>query len=208
MKIVKPSFEILNNPSGYHILRLIEMSGRVCYKSESKITTKSAAPFVKGLIDRGHEAMLEHQSVSVLIVCDRGISHELVRHRLASYAMESQRYVNYGKGAGVTFIEPCYWEKRSIEYTAWARLCTLAEAAYNDLLTFGATPQQARAVLPNSTKTEIVMTANLREWRHFFKLRALGITGKPHPQMLEITGPMLEEFKRLIPVIFDDLEVK
>ncbi len=157
---------------------------------------------------------LIHRDLTVKFIVDRGVSHEIVRHRVASFAQESTRYCNYGtKGGEITVIEPCYlmggaeavdnWAKK---YGAWASACIEAETCYLSMLEAGATPQEARAVLPTSLKTEIVMTANLREWRHFFELRACGSTGKPHPQMLEVAVPLLKELKELIPVVFEDLE--
>lgn len=208
MKIIKASFKILNEINGIEILKSIERAGRTCYKSEENITDDSAIKFVTGLIKRGHEAMLEHQSISVKIVCDRGVSHEIVRHRIASYAQESTRYCNYSKDKfdnEITFISPCFWSEDSVAFNGWKNLCKEAENTYLTLIQLGATPQEARAVLPNSLKTEIVCTFNLREWRHFFQLRALGKTGAPHPQMLEITIPMLEEFRKQIPIVFDIL---
>ena len=151
-----------------------------------------------------------YASVTVKFVVDRGISHELVRHRLASFAQKSTRYCNYSKddfGSEITFIIPEYLEYKSEGWNIWKESMKQAEDAYFKMLDFGLSPQQARAVLPNSLKTEVVMTANLREWRHFFKLRALGTTGKPHPQMLEVAVPLLEDMKNLIPVVFDDLVV-
>lgn len=216
MQIIKAGYEILDELNGSEILKKIERVARVCYKSEDKITEGSAEKMVKALVKSGHEAMLEHYSFSVKFICDRGVSHELVRHRIASFAQESTRYCNYGsKGGEITVIEPCYllvdgvsvsvdnWSER---YGVWVHSCEEAEKSYLRMLADGATPQEARAVLPNSLKTEIVVTANLREWRHFFKLRACGTTGKPHPQMLEVAVPLLKEIKSLIPVVFDDLE--
>ena len=215
MQIVKAGYEILDPLNGEEILKKIEKVARVCYKSEHKITDGSAEKMVRALVKRGHEAMLEHFSFSVKFIVDRGVSHELVRHRVASFAQESTRYCNYGHEGEITVIEPCYLIKpvniqenttAVARYTIWHSDMMLAEEAYLDLLSTGATPQEARAVLPNSLKTEVVMTANLREWRHFFKLRACGTTGKPHPQMLEVAVPLLKEVKSLIPVVFDDLE--
>lgn len=207
MRIVKAGYEILDELNGSEILKKIERVARVCYKSEDKITDGSAEKMVKALVKSKHEAMLEHFSFSVKFICDRGVSHEIVRHRLASFAQESTRYCNYGsKDGGITVIAPCFWEEGSEEYMAWKHSCMVAERRYLELLEMGATPQEARAVLPNSLKTEVVVTANLREWRHFFSLRACGTTGKPHPQMLEVAVPLLKEVKSLIPVIFDDLE--
>jgi thymidylate synthase (FAD) len=209
MKIISPSFEILSplgHINGDFILNAIEQAGRTCYKSKSSMNRETSQVFVKNLIERSHESVLEHQSVTVLIVCDRGVSHEIVRHRLASYSQESTRYCNYAKKNEVTFIEPCFWDKEDFLYLQWKNAMREAECTYLVLINNGASPQEARSVLPNSLKTEIVVTMNLREWRHFFKLRAAGTAGKPHPQMLEITVPMLAEFKKNIPVVFDDIE--
>ena len=211
MQAIKAYTQIYNDFDGQKILEKIEQVARTCYKSEGKIQEGSAAKMVASLIKSGHEAMLEHVSVTVKFVVDRGISHELVRHRLASFAQESTRYCNYSKddfGSEITFIIPEYLDYKSEGWNIWKESMKQAEAAYFKMLDFGLSPQQARAVLPNSLKTEVVMTANLREWRHFFKLRALGTTGKPHPQMLEVTVPLLEDFKQMIPVVFDDLVVK
>ena len=210
MKIINAGFQILTNINGMEMLKDIEYIARTCYKSENMITDLSAVKMVESLINRGHEAMLEHQSISVKFIVDRGVSHELVRHRMASYAQESTRYCNYSKdkfGNEITVIKPCFLDEDTENYRIWKSSCEAAEKAYFAMLDNDATPQEARSVLPNSLKTEICMTANLREWRHFFKLRALGITGKPHPQMLEVTVPLLAEFKALIPVVFDDLIV-
>ena len=214
MKIVKAGYEILDNLDGEAILKKIERIARVCYKSEDKITEGSAEKMVASLIKRGHEAMLEHYSFSVKFICDRGVSHELVRHRVASFAQESTRYCNYGHEGEITVIFPLFFDtgmgtaSNSLVYEEWKHSCEVAERKYISLLDKGATPQEARSVLPNSLKTEVVMTANLREWRHFFKLRAVGVTGKPHPQMQEVVVPLLQEVKRLIPVVYDDLEVE
>ena len=210
MQAIKPYTQIYKDFDGQKVLQKIEAAARTCYKSEGKIQEGSAAKLVAGLIKSGHETMLEHASVTVKFVVDRGISHELVRHRLASFAQESTRYCNYSKddfGSEITFIIPDYLEYKSEGWNIWKESMKQAEDAYFKMLDFGLSPQQARAVLPNSLKTEVVMTANLREWRHFFKLRALGTTGKPHPQMLEVAVPLLEDMKNLIPVVFDDLVV-
>ena len=218
MKIIKPSYEILTpiSDGGIKELQHIEKIGRVCYKSEDRITDdgESAKKFVKMLISNGHEAMIEHSSLSVKFVVDRGVSHELVRHRIASFAQESTRYCNYSKdkfGNEITVILPCFFDtgmgilSNSLVYQEWKLACECAEERYFNLLKMGATPQQARTVLPNSLKTEITITANYREWRNFFKLRTAEAS---HPQMREITIPLLKELKTLIPIIFDDIEVK
>lgn len=208
MKTIKPYAEIYGDINGQEILKKIEWVGRTCYKSADGITEDSAEKFVAGLIKRGHEAILEHDSVTVKFVVDRGISHEIVRHRLASFAQESTRYCNYSKekfGNEITVIEPCFWDKDSYNYELWLDSMHHAEDNYFLLLHLGTSPEKARDVLPTSLKTELVMTANLREWRHFFKLRAANTTGKAHPQMLEVTRPLLDKFKHLIPVVFDDI---
>lgn len=211
MQAIKAYTQIYNDFDGQKMLEKIEKVARTCYKSEEKIQEGSAAKMVASLIKSGHEVMLEHASITVKFVIDRGISHELVRHRLASFAQESTRYCNYSKddfGSEITFIIPEYLDYKSAGWNTWKETMKACEDSYFKLLDIGLTPQEARAVLPNSLKTEVVMTANLREWRHFFKLRALGTTGKPHPQMLEVTIPLLEDFKQMIPVVFDDLVVK
>jgi len=210
MKVIEPGYQILSPINGTE-LQLIERAGRTCYKSEDKITDESAKQFVAGLIKRQHEAMLEHSSLSIRFICDRGVSHELVRHRIASFAQESTRYCNYSKdkfGNELTFIRPFFWDKDSFEYSRWLEVCKKAEDEYCRLMSQpGCTPQEARSILPNSIKTEVVMTTNYREWRHFFKLRAARATGPAHPQMEQITRPLLEELKTLIPVVFDDIVI-
>ena len=209
MQIIKAGYEIMDPLNGAEILKKIEKVARVCYKSEDKIGEGTAEKMVRALVKSNHTAMLEHFSFSVKFIVDRGVSHEIVRHRVASFAQESTRYCNYGKSGEVAFIKPLFWDpdySYESNFDCWVEACSIAEKAYLDLLNKGASPQEARAVLPNSLKTEIVMTANLREWRHFFSLRACGATGKPHPQMLEVAVPLLKELKELIPVVFDDLE--
>lgn len=318
MKIIKPSVEIITPVDDSDILCHIERCGRVCYKSEDKITEGSAEKFVSGLIKRGHEAVLEHGSfifwpdqytwvdmhrlinvlsiragfkcylritddgtkavvsgnvrawrdftkavtefqgtlplylnslvrdnpvlfpeyqeyiqatdyiglhplkktdlqagigrqahydITCIFTCDRGVSHEIVRHRDAGYCQESTRYCNYadGKfGGEITVIEPCYLKPGTYNYMEWQRACEVTEAYYLDMLKDGLSPQEARAVLPNSLKTELVMTANIREWRHFLKLR----NGKgAHPQMREVAGMQLVEFQKNFPDDFDGIEV-
>lgn len=205
MKIVKPSFEIMTPLDGGAVLRHIECCGRVCYKSEDKITDGSAEKFVSQILQRGHETVLEHFSFSVHFVCDRGISHEIVRHRLASYCQESTRYCNYSLGkfdGEITVVEPFYLTRGTEGWQYWKVACQIAEKSYFHLLDWGCSPQEARAVLPNSLKTEVVMTANIREWRHFLQLRT---SLAAHPQMREIATPLLRELQKKIPVCFDDI---
>lgn len=290
MKLIKPSFEIWNQPAGLEgVYKQIERVGRVCYKSEDKITEDSAKPFVDRMIKSGHGAMLEHGTVylkvfnvienselidkyksnkysvvkegtevynchgdilygsckcittnyrvlvengwlddlkyickptefhekriTVHFVCDRGVSHEFVRHRVMSFAQESTRYCNYSKdkfGNELTFIIPCWikdLEEKSYlahaEYhhtkedasKQWYDVCMNSEFVYEDLIRLGWKPQEARAVLPNSLKTELVVTGFTSDWNHFFRLRSrIAETGKPHPQAQELADPLMDEF--------------
>ena len=227
MKIVNPSAElaaITNNPT-----RLIEEAGRTCYKSESSITAESAAAFVKMLIKRGHESVLEHASAAFRIVCDRGVSHELVRHRLASYSPESTRYCNYEK-KGLVCVKPSMvseeiigvydieWDLSSPNRAKcnnmpesnffypseilWFESCAFAEFYYNELIACGWSPQYARSVLPNCLKTEVVMTANFREWRHFLKLRCAPAA---HPDMRVVANIIKGKLLEYCPEVFEDL---
>ena len=205
MRIVSPGFEILTPVDSEAVLKHIELCGRTCYKSEKKISEESCRTFVQGIIKRGHEAVLEHFNITVRFICDRGVSHEIVRHRLASYCQESTRYCNYAKddfSSEITVIDPLYLEFGTDAYNIWKESCEAAEAAYFNLLNWGCSPQEARAVLPNSLKTEVVMTANLREWRHFFKLRCAPAA---HPQMREIAIPLCKTLQKKLPVVFDGI---
>jgi len=209
MKTIAPSFIIEDPLDGDEILKRIERAGRTCYKSEERITPASARTFVKKLLSMGHESVIEHEKITVRIVCDRGITHEIVRHRVASYSQESTRYCNYTKDKfenEITFIEPSFWpsasEKERGKYTAWRESMEAAERSYFKLIELGASPQEARSVLPNSLKTEIVVTMNLRSWRNFLQQRTASAA---HPQMREIARPLLDAFKAQIPVIFDDI---
>ena len=215
MKLVKPSTEIFHLESGRAALQRIERAGRTCYKSEDKITPDSAEKFCKSILARGHESVIEHGFATVLFVIDRGVSHELVRHRLASFSQESSRYCNYS--GGVTFVIPPWlntiptkidsdhvlaqWKNYLDDPPGlWMLSMARAEREYLDLLSMGWSPQQARSVLPNSLKTEIVVTANFREWRHIFKLRCAKAA---HPQMREVMVPLQTEFQKRVPVLFE-----
>jgi thymidylate synthase (FAD) len=205
LKIVPPSHKIIALPDKLSVLKLLERIGRTCYKSEDKMTVDSARDFVKRLIRSGHHSVIEHLGVTVHFVCDRGISHELVRHRLASFSQESTRYANYSKekfGREITVIRPFFWDKDSSRYLAWANAMEQAEKHYLQLIQLGARPEEARAVLPNSLKTELIMSCNFREWRHIFEQRC---SRAAHPQMRELLLPLLQEFPEKIPILFDDL---
>lgn len=229
MRIIKPYYEILTPIDGKEILHTIENIARTCYKSHDCVKDGSAEKLVTNLIKNGHEAMLEFYDITVKFVCDRGISHELVRHRTGNYAQESQRYVNYSQdkhGNQLTFIKPLWFE--NIEEGFYdknyysqlevnGRYVTGLEQVENEFLfhlldvedlyltmvrTYHLSPQEVRSVLPNSVKTEINVKNDIRNWRHFFKLR----TDKAaHPQMRELTIPLLKELQSKIPVLFDDI---
>ena len=205
MNIISPSHEFLQEIDGVEMLKRLERIGRVCYKSEGRITDTSYAAFLTNLLARGHESVIEHEKVSVKLICDRGVSHEIVRHRLASYSQESTRYCNYSKdqfGRELTLIRPCFWQEDSEGFEIWKETMAVIEKNYFRLLESGATAQEARSILPNSLKTEIVMTMNLREWRLFFKLRTAPAA---HPQMREVANALLLDFQQKIPVLFDDI---
>ena len=202
MKVRNQYFEILDRLNGKGILKKIEKCGRVCYKSENKISDGTAEKFVGNIIKRGHESVLEHVSFSVRFVTDRAIGLELVRHRLASFSQESQRYVAYD--GDIEFIRQV--DMNTVSEAAWHDCMEVSEAAYKALRkTMKLSPQLARSVLPNSTKTEIIVTANLREWRHILKLRT---SKAAHPQMRALMIPLLNKLKKLIPIVFDDIEVE
>lgn len=210
MKICKQGFEIITTLDNEYITKHIERCGRICYKSEANITDESAEKFIKGIIKRGHESVIEHYSFSVKFITDRSVTHEIVRHRIASYSQESQRYVKYAGNNELTFIEPVYLDFESDnnveEYMCdlWKDAMVESECFYNKMLENGSTPEQARAVLPNSTRTEIIMTANLRSWRNFMKLR----TDKTaHPQIRLLAQGLLIELKKQIPVFFEDFDI-
>jgi len=215
MKLIRPSIEFLDmNSKG---LSLIEQAGRTCYKSEAKIGEGTDKIFTEKLLNRGHEAMIEFGWLCYKIICDRGVTHEIVRHRLFSFAQESTRYVNYKEG--VNFILPPWiqdkieegeypWDRslsQDMSYKgshgSWFAVMMWAENMYQKLLGDGWTPQQARSVLPNSLKTEIVVGGNFREWRHFFSLRC---SKKAHPQMQEVANMILRDVITRVPVVFDE----
>ena len=204
MKIIQPSVEAVSPMSRGELLRKLEAAGRTCYKSESKIAEGTAQSFLRNIIKSGHESVLEHGSVTLRIICDRGVSHELVRHRIASYSQESTRYCRYDKekfGSEITVIAP-YPEMTNEQMAVWMDAMCFAEEKYMELLAAGCTAQEARGVLPTALKTEIVMTANIREWRLFLKTR---LSPACHPQMIQVAGLILSELRGLYPILFDDI---
>lgn len=205
MYVINQQVEILSPLYGYEILKHLELCGRVCYKSENDITPKSCEIFVNQLIENGHESVLEHYSFSVKFITNRAIANEIVRHRIASFSQESTRYCNYSTDRfdnEITIIDTKFHDLAS--YHSWFWLCEQAETQYFEMLNQGVSPQLARGVLPLDLKTELIMTANLREWRHFLKLRT---APDAHPQMRELAISLLTKLRGSIPVVFDDINV-
>ena len=204
MKIIKPSATI--EAFTPNLNEVIEAAGRTCWKSDDKIEPGSAEPFIERVKGFKHESVLEHGSITVRFIVDRGVSHELVRHRMASFSQESTRYCNYGKGKfgnELTFIEPLFFVDQYSKMFTWKAACEFAEQTYLTMLDMGIPPQEARSILPNSLKTEVVMTTNPRDWRHIFHLRC---DRASHPQMREVMLPLFEEFKTRWPALFGDVE--
>lgn len=233
MKIIRPSYEIKKLDT--EDIPIIEEAARCCYKSEGNIREGSSEKIIQLLINKGHESVLEHSRITVKFTVDRGVSHEMVRHRLASYSQESTRYCNYSNdkfGNEITVIEPWFYHgipekekelcRRALtdpfdqeaakfiedildlhrRYARWYDACLTAEKEYFNLLNLGATPQEARNVLPNSLKTEMFVTANFREWRHILELRT---SMAAHPQIREVMIPLLKELQEKVPIIFYDI---
>jgi len=253
VNLIVPAYSIMHIfPEGDYTTQWFELIGRICYKSEDKITPESAPKFLRGLLkvdrmvklenrfkellelhvgilllpenedsitltaesmilavqdmmdDPAHESVIEHSMMTVRFIFDRGVSHEMVRHRLCALTQESTRYCNYGKGGEVNVIVPNFWVEDEHHYKAelWEQAMKFAERIYLDLIAAGAKPEEARSVLPNSLKTEIAVTANFREWRHIFRLRT---SKRAHPQMREVMCPLLKEARTRVPIIFDDV---
>ena len=209
MRIIDQSYEIID-PEDLHsdvpqILRLIEQAGRTSYKSVQTDDLTNTKQFISRLIERGHESVLEHGGMTVKFITNRGVTHELVRHRLASFTQESTRYCNYSQDRfdnQIMVIKPVGIETGTKLYESWATACEICEWYYLKMLEDGTTPQIARAVLPTCTKAEIVVTANWREWRHILKLRT---AQDAHPQMRALMQPLLNELKEWLGCLFDDI---
>jgi len=208
MKIVKARARVMypTKPGARAALKRLEIAGRTCYKSEDRISEGSAGKFASMVLGRGHESVIEHISATFRISTDRGISHEIVRHRLASYSQESTRFVNYRKkGAGIDFVDPRLAFPKMAgtrAFRVWRDACARAEEAYLELEAMGMPPELCRDVLPTSTRTDLVMTANVREWRHFCTMRAAPAA---HPQMREVAWPILDTLSTYWPELFMDI---
>jgi thymidylate synthase (FAD) len=206
MIITQPRVLVPGKALGKDILLRLERYARVCYKSEDKMLPEGNPDFLKSKLKLGHESIIEHEKVTVMFIIDRGISHEIVRHRIAAYSQESTRYCRYSQdkfGNEISVIEPYFFLDDEPSYKQWKDACEAAEQSYMALLQAGRSAQEARSVLPNSLKTEIVVTYNMREWRHFFRLRC---DPAAHPQMRQVAIPLLLYFKQQMPSLYDDIE--
>ena len=203
MKIIKPWIEI-ERIDGKSIMKNIEKACRTCYRSENLITEESYKNLIKNCLNRGHESILEHEKITIRMCCDIGVYKDLTRHRFGSFSIESTRYCNYGKDKfdnEIKFIEPCNIDKKKL-FNEWYSACTEIEQRYLKMAELGATPDQMRMILPHSTAAEVVMTANIREWRHILSLRASKMT---HPSVQQLMIPLLLYFKRCMPELFEDI---
>lgn len=207
MRIIQPSYVIEQCPSREDALRRIELAARNCYKSEDKITKDSASILIRKILSLvpPHESVIEHVGMTARFICNRGVTHEMVRHRLAAYSQESTRYCNYSKGKHdneITVISDNYTGEK---LDVWMKVIEMCEWGYMRMLELGEPPQKARNLLPIALKTEIVMTCNMREWRHVFRLRT---SPRAHPQMRELMVPLFNEMRERIPELFEDLPVQ
>lgn len=206
MKVIKPSYIIESQTDGDEVLRHLERAIRVCYKSEDKIDEESHKKIVRHIMNVNHESTLEHHSITVRFICNRGFTHEMVRHRLCSFSQESTRYCNYSKGkfgGELTVVEPPTWERwNDNQKEIWLGSMATAETYYIEGINAGMKAQEARGMLPIDIKTEIVVTANLRQWRHVLNLRTQNAA---HPSMQQLMRPLLKDFQERIPLIFDDI---
>ncbi|MBR2430476.1 FAD-dependent thymidylate synthase [bacterium] len=205
MKIIEPSIEV-QYFNGEQIMKNIERACRTCYRSEDKISNESYKTLLKNCITRGHESVMEHEKITVRMICDIGVYKDLTRHRIASFSIESTRYCNYGKDKfdnEIKFIKPCNINDDSDLYAFWKHTMERIEMNYIHMSENGATPDQMRMILPHSTAAEVCMTANIREWRHILDLRTKKMT---HPSIRQILIPLLLLFKTEMPELFGDIE--
>lgn len=204
MKIIKPKI-FVENIDGIKVMKRIERACRTCYRSEGSIDDESYKRLIKNCINRGHESVLEHEKVTIRMICDIGVYKDLTRHRFGSFSIESTRYCNYGKDKfenEIKFIEPVNIDKTSELYKDWYRTVDFIEQEYVRMSRMGATPDQMRMILPHSTAAEVTMTANIREWRHILKLRASKMA---HPAIQQLMIPLLLHFKTIMPELFSDI---
>ena len=205
MKIIEPKIWV-EEFDPIKIMRNLERACRTCYRSEGLITEDSYKKLLKNCINRGHESILEHEKITVRMVCDIGVYKDLTRHRFGSFSIESTRYCNYGKDKfdnEIKFIKPCNIEEGTDEYTEWQWCLSQIEESYMKMTELKCTPDQMRMILPHSTAAEVTMTANIREWRHILDLRTKKMT---HPSIRQILIPLLLKFKYTMPELFDEIE--
>ena len=205
MKIVKPVVEI-EKVDYNKIMKNLERACRTCYRSENNITEESYKTLLKNCINRGHESILEHEKITIRMICDVGVYKDLTRHRIASFSIESTRYCNYGKDKfenEIKFIEPVNIDENTEIYEEWKTACSEIEKHYLKMASLGATPDQMRMILPHSTAAQVTMTANIREWKHILALRA---NAHAHPAVEQVMIPILIHFKEKMPEIFDNIE--
>lgn len=205
MNLVEPYARLMDVPdrqAGVQLLRKIEWCGRISHRSEEAQTDDSWARFLRAVVvGKGDWSIVEHASATVDALIDRGITHEWVRHRIGAYTQESTRFVNYEKKMPASFVMPIGLTAE--QQAEWLRGVEVAEQSYKGLVAYGCAPQIARSVFPNALASRLVVTYNLRNWRHFFLMRT---TREAHPQMRQVTIPLLREFQERIPVLFDDIE--
>lgn len=205
MKIIDPQV-FIEKFDGVKIMKNIERACRTCYRSEDSITDVSYQNLLKNCINRGHESVLEHEKISIRMICDIGVYKDLTRHRFASFSIESTRYCNYSKDKfdnEIKFIKPCNIKEGTCEYKLWHNCLTDIESYYQSMSAGSATPDQLRMILPHSTAAEVTMTANIREWKHILELRCSKHT---HPAVQQVMIPLLLEFKSKMPEIFNNTE--
>ena len=205
MKIIEPLIEV-EKFDGIKIMKNIERACRTCYRSEGLITEDSYKKLLKNCINRGHESVLEHEKITIRMICDIGVYKDLTRHRFGSFSIESTRYCNYGKDKfenEIKFIKPCNIDGSSELYSNWISAMDFIEKEYIAMSKNGATPDQMRMILPHSTAAEVTMTANIREWRHILDLRTKQMT---HPAIRQLLIPLLLYFKQEMPELFDKIE--
>lgn len=205
MKIIEPKIWV-EEYDPVKIMKNLERACRTCYRSEGLITDDSYKKLLKNCINRGHESILEHEKITVRMVCDIGVYKDLTRHRFGSFSIESTRYCNYGKDKfdnEIKFIKPCNIEEGTDEYIEWQWCLSQIEESYMKMTELKCTPDQMRMILPHSTAAEVTMTANIREWRHILDLRTKKMT---HPSIRQILIPLLLKFKYTMPELFDEIE--
>ena len=205
MKLVNPSIEV-ENYNGVQIMKNIERACRTCYRSEGNITDDSYKNLLKNCINRGHESVLEHEKITVRMICDIGVYKDLTRHRFANFSIESTRYCNYGKDKfdnEIKIIKPCHIEEGTEMYADWYSAMQHMEHFYMRMVDNGAKPDQLRMLLPHSTASQVTMTANIREWRHILDLRTKNMT---HPSIRQLLIPLLLKFKEDMPELFNSIE--